>query len=275
MYIFLCLFTLLAAYLINTTMISVFYHRGLAHGAVELKPWARNFAAHAGIWLTGLDPKAWVCMHRRHHEYSDTDQDPHTPTKYGFFGVLLGQLRSYEKTLVSLHLERRSYTKFVEDIAFPINWLNRKRLWFLPYVVHLAIALLVALSTGMWALSACYFLGIMSHPIEGWIVNSFGHAIGGRNFDTPDNSRNNHLAAWLIVGEGFQNNHHRYPASAKFSYRFPEIDLGYSICRVLEIFGVLTVNRDTLIPGPIVTIGSKTPVTRPKHLEPMTAAENH
>jgi len=51
------------------------------------------------------------------------------------------------------------------------------------------------------------------------MVKALGHAVGGRNFDSPDNSRNNHLAAWLILGEGYQNNHHSYPASAKFSYK--------------------------------------------------------
>jgi stearoyl-CoA desaturase (delta-9 desaturase) len=114
--------------------------------------------------------------------------------------------------------------------------------------VHLGLALTLAALTGHWLLAASYFVGIMSHPIEGWAVNALGHAVGGRNFETPDNSRNNHLAAWLIVGEGFQNNHHRYPASARFSYRWPEVDPGYAICRLLETAGLLQVRRDTLLP---------------------------
>ncbi|NOQ84816.1 MAG: hypothetical protein GQ551_12470, partial [Myxococcales bacterium] len=64
MYLATCAAVFLVAYLINTTIITVFYHRGLAHNAVELQPWARNFAARYGIWLTGLDAKGWVCMHR-------------------------------------------------------------------------------------------------------------------------------------------------------------------------------------------------------------------
>jgi stearoyl-CoA desaturase (delta-9 desaturase) len=101
----------------------------------------------------------------------------------------------------------------------------------------------------MWALGACYFFGIMSHPIEGWIVNSLGHAVGGRNFETPDNSRNNHLAAWLILGEGYQNNHHRYPASAKFSYQPWELDLGFGVSLLLEQLGLLEIRRELLIPS--------------------------
>jgi len=91
---------------------------------------------------------------------------------------------------------------------------------------------------------------VMSHPVQGGLVNSLGHAVGGRNFETDDNSRNNHLAAWLIFGEGFQNNHHRYPGSAKFSYRRHEIDLGYVACVALEKVGLAEINREHLIPRP-------------------------
>ena len=62
------------------------------------------------------------------------------------------------------------------------------------------------------------------------------------------NSRNNLLAAWLILGEGFQNNHHRYPASARFSYRRHEVDLGYGACVLLEKLGLLEIRREHLIP---------------------------
>jgi stearoyl-CoA desaturase (delta-9 desaturase) len=248
MYLLTCLLVFLVAYLVNTTTISVFYHRGLAHGAVRLRPGLRTFVARTGIWLTGLDPKGWVCMHRRHHVHSDTPRDPHSPVNEGLLGVLLGQLRSYERVLVGLAKGNPEYTAHVEDLDFPVNWLNRRGLWFLPYAVHLGLALTLAALTGHWLLAASYFVGIMSHPIEGWAVNALGHAVGGRNFETPDNSRNNHLAAWLIVGEGFQNNHHRYPASARFSYRWPEVDPGYAICRLLETAGLLQVRRDTLLP---------------------------
>ncbi len=203
MYVLICAAVFLAAYLLNTTMISVFYHRGLAHRAVALRPGARAFAARYGIWLTGLDAKGWVCMHRKHHRHSDSSEDPH-----------------------------------------------RKGLWFMPYVLHLIIALAIVVPTGMWALAACYFVGMMSHPFEGWIVNSLGHAVGGRNFETADNSRNNHLAAWLILGEGYQNNHHRYPASAKFSYQPWELDFGFGVSVLLEKLGVLEIQRELLLPSP-------------------------
>ncbi|MDC3378785.1 acyl-CoA desaturase [Planctomycetota bacterium] len=248
-YLLVCAAVFAAAYLLNITMISVFYHRGLAHQALDLKPWMRKLVIWTGIWVTGLDPKGWVVMHRRHHKHSDSAEDPHSPVHYGILGVMLAQLKSYERTLVGLARNEPEFTVFAKDLDFRVNWLNRKKLWILPYVVHLAVTAALAVS-GFWLLGACYYFGMMSHPVQGWIVNAFGHARGGRNFDTPDNSRNNHLAAWLIAGEGFQNNHHRYPTSARFSYRFPEVDMGYGLCLALEFCGLFTIRRDTLIPAP-------------------------
>lgn len=250
MYLIACFSVFFLAYLANTTMISVFYHRGLAHSAVRLSPAARRFVGRVGVWTTGLDPKAWVAMHRAHHEFSDSPNDPHSPVHYGFFGVLVAQLKSYERTLVGLIRNEEMYARTVADIDFPVSWPNRTGYWYAPYAAHMAAAIVFALSTGMWALAAGYWLGIMSHPLEGWIVNSFGHAVGGRNFETADNSRNSHLAAWLVVGEGFQNNHHRFPGSAKFSFAAGEVDLGYGLCLALERAGVLEIARESLIPSP-------------------------
>jgi stearoyl-CoA desaturase (delta-9 desaturase) len=249
MYIGLCIAVFLVAYVINTATISVFYHRGFAHRAIVMKPWLERFVARAGNWLTGLDPKGWVCMHRLHHAHSDEPKDPHSPVQAGFFRLIHTQLRSYTKILIGLHRKQDPYHSVVSDLDFDISWLNKKRLWWLPYATHLAIGVALGAFGGWWLLGAAYFFGIMSHPLEGWAVNAFGHALGGRNFETPDNSRNNNVVAWLILGEGYQNNHHRYPSSAKFSYRWWEVDLGYALCRMLDALGMVTIDEKKLIPS--------------------------
>src|SRR5204862_7852522 len=141
---------------------------------------------------------------------------------------------------------------YARDLEFPLNPLTRSGRWYVPYVVHAAVALALGFGAG-WLLGAAYFLGMMSHPVQGAIVNSLGHAFGGRNFETPDNSRNNHLAAWLILGEGFQNNHHRFPGSATFAYRRHEVDLGYYACVLMGWLGWLEIHRHSLIPRPPAT----------------------
>jgi len=209
----------LAAYTLHLGYITVFYHRALAHRAVSLRPGTLRFVLLTGNWVTGLDPKAWACMHRMHHAFSDGPHDPHSPAQAGVLGVLVAQLRAYERTLYALLGRHPDYLRHVRDLDFPVHWLG-----------------------------LAYGVGLMSHPLEGWVINSLGHAVGPRNFDTPDNSRNPWLAALLIYGEGLQNNHHRYPASARFAYRWWEPDLGFALCRLLEALGVLTIDRARLLP---------------------------
>lgn len=249
MYFALCAIVFISAYGLNLLMITVGYHRGLAHGAVRLHPQLRRLVVVAGSWVTGLDPKAWVVMHRLHHAHSDTESDPHSPSNVGIGGIAMEQLRSYERVLRGLKRDDPAFTKLAYDLDFELNWLNRTRRWYLPYLAHALIATALAAS-GAWLLGAAYFLGMMSHPVQGGLVNALGHAMGGRNFDTADNSRNNLVVALLVAGEGLQNNHHRFPKSAKFAYRGWEPDAGYTACRALDAVGLVTIDREHLIPAP-------------------------
>jgi stearoyl-CoA desaturase (delta-9 desaturase) len=233
-----------AAYVVNMFYITVLYHRGLAHGAVQLKPWMRKFTVATGSWVTGIDPKAWACMHRMHHRYSDQEGDPHSPwNPGGIFGVALSQLRSYEKALRGLHKNQEPYAEVVKDLDFPVSWTNRKKLWFMPYVLHAVLGVLLSLAAGSWWVGYAYWLGMMSHPVQGWMVNALAHKYGYRNFDVSDQSRNNTLVAWLVFGEGYQNNHHAYPAAAKFSMKPLEFDGGYLMVWVAKTLGVLDIAR--------------------------------
>jgi stearoyl-CoA desaturase (delta-9 desaturase) len=250
MYFALCALVFASAYLLNAITITVVYHRGLAHGAVRLHPAMQATFVTLGSWITGLDAKAWVVMHRMHHAHSDTASDPHSPVNVGLLGIGLEQLRSYKLVLTGLLKEDPHYTKHAKDLGFDVHWLNRRGLWYLPYVFHASIGITFA-SLGFWLLGLVYFAGMMSHPLQGGLVNSLGHAVGGRNFETKDNSRNNLLVAWLVFGEGLQNNHHRFPKSAKFSYHRWEPDLGFATCLMFESLGLLTVDPAHLIPLPV------------------------
>jgi stearoyl-CoA desaturase (delta-9 desaturase) len=244
--------TFAAAYALNLSYITVFYHRALAHRSLRLSPRTLRFVVATGNWITGLDPKAWACMHRMHHSFSDGPRDPHSPRQVGVMGVLRAQLRAYERTLTGLLQRHPDYADAVADLEFPVHWLNRRGWWWLPYALHAVAAGLLA-AVGGALLGAAYFAGIMSHPFEGWVVNALGHSVGGRNFDTPDDSRNFWPAGLLIFGEGWQNNHHRYPSSARFSYRRWEADAGYALCLAFERLGMLSVDRRRLMPRPSAT----------------------
>jgi stearoyl-CoA desaturase (delta-9 desaturase) len=236
----LCILAILVfgfTYVVNMFYITVLYHRGLAHGSVKLKPWVRKFTVASGNWVTGIDPKAWACMHRQHHRFSDTELDPHSPWNDGVFGLILKQLKSYQRTLIRLDRNHEAYVSVVSDLDFPIHWVNRKRVWWLPYLAQGLVAVLLAVFFHTWIIAAAYFLGMMSHPVQGWLVNSFAHKYGYQNFDNGDQSRNNTWVAWLVMGEGYQNNHHARPSSARFSVRWFEWDGGYLMCQIAAKLG--------------------------------------
>lgn len=245
-YFFLCAFVFLAAYTLNILYVTVFYHRALAHRSVTLHPLLETFVIHSGNWVTGLDPKGWVCMHRLHHRYSDTPKDPHSPVKKGIWKVLPLQLYSYKKTILGLLRRKSEYISLVQDLDFPVSFLNRTRLWYLPYLLHLVIAIVIALAFHAWILAACYWIGMMSHPLQGWMVNALAHRFGYINFKTSDNSRNNTVVAWLVFGDGYQNNHHHNPGLAKFSVKPMEFDLGFGLCLILSHLGILKVHSRCL-----------------------------
>jgi stearoyl-CoA desaturase (delta-9 desaturase) len=247
--------------LLNLFYITVLYHRGLAHDAVVLSPRVRRFVGLTGSWVTGIDPKAWACMHRLHHRHSDGPGDPHSPVNAGVLGVFKAQLTAYEDVLRRLKRGDKELDHMMRDVDFPIHWLNRHKLWWVPHALYLGLALLLG-AFHLWWLGYALFLGLMSHPIQGWMVNSFAHLYGYRNYEMPDNSRNNTFVAWTVAGEGYQNNHHRHPRSAKFSVRWWEVDPGYGLCVLAERLGWLRIDRRTLVtslPAEVAVDAATTP----------------
>lgn len=242
---------------------SIGYHRGLAHGAVRLHPWARWLLTNGGVWLTGIDPKGWVVMHRLHHRHSDTPDDPHSPTNMRSpLSMFRAQLDGYNRVLDGLRAGDAKYTAMGGDLSLSWPAMTTRILPVMsPYIAHALLALVVASQLGAW-LGVALFAGLMSHVVQGAIINYLGHAYGGVNFENGDASRNNHLAAWLVLGEGFQNNHHRHPSSARFSYLRHEVDLGFGVCRALHALGVLRIVPGTLIPRPAAGLTAQ-PFTRP------------
>ena len=264
MYLLLCLGVFATGYLANMVMITVCYHRGLAHGAVKLSPFTRKVVIHLGLWITGLTPKAWAVMHRRHHEYSDTPKDPHSPSNVGLWGVMAAQAVSYYRTMEGLDAEDPEFTRFAHGLDFDHTWAHNRVIRTLPYVLHTAIAVGIFVGFDAFWLGLSYFVGLMSHPIQGFLVNSLGHAVGGRNFETTDDSTNNAFVGLVAFGEGYQNNHHAYPRSAKFSFRPWEFDAGFVACVLMEAVGLLRIDYPQLIPDrlPVAALTPDQPPVR-------------
>ena len=179
-YLAACAAMFVSAYLTSIVAITVGYHRGLAHGALVLHPALRRVVIEAGIWLTGLDPKAWIVMHRMHHAFSDTGRDPHAPTKGGLLGMIVRQYYGTSNTIRGLRYDDPAYTRFASDLDFDLHPVTKRWMWWLPYVVHAIAGVMLGATVG-WVFGAAYFLGIASHPLQGALVNFLGPSslIGG------------------------------------------------------------------------------------------------
>lgn len=234
-------------YVLNMFYISILYHRALTHKAIILGPKMMAWLGVSGGWFTGLDPKTWACMHRLHHMHSDTEKDPHSPAHLGLIGVWVGQYKAYLKIQQGLMKGEDEFTKLVTDIPFGVGFLNRNNLSWLPYILHGVLALGFGTIFHSSLIGIAYFVGIMGHPIQGWMVNALAHRFGERNFDTNDQSTNNMFVGLFVFGEGYQNNHHQFPKRAKFSVKKHEIDPGYGLCVIAEWLGLLRINRDSTV----------------------------
>lgn len=212
---------------------SFFHHRYAAHAMFVMKKW-REKVFHFLAWVTQgtsyLVPSAYAVLHRLHHKYSDTPDDPHSPIFFqDVFGLMKRTARIYQDILKK--------NKYVDQFAknYPIwTWLDH--FWQSRYsriarwLVYIAIYALLGAQRWMYFLLPIHFL--MS-PVHGAIVNRAGHMIGYRNHGTDDHSRNTLAVDILTVGELFQNNHHNNGTNPKFANKRREIDPTYEVMKVL------------------------------------------
>ena len=135
--------------------------------------------------------------------------------------------------------QEEEYTRMVTDIDFDVHRFIRQEQSYMPYIVQTVVG--VAIGFIFWSpmIALFYFMGVVSHPVQGGLVNYFGHKSGYRNYEINDDSKNNIIVALLTMGEGYQNNHHHSPSSAKFGVKWYEIDFGYILCVIARMFGIV------------------------------------
>jgi stearoyl-CoA desaturase (delta-9 desaturase) len=203
---------------------TVYLHRVLSHRALIVRP-PVAMVFRVVIWVTtGIAPRAWVAVHRRHHAFSDTPQDPHSPVVLGFWAVQLGNVKLYRNTI----RDGVTVTKYARDLP-PDRW---DRMLFDHALAGLAIGtglLIVVLGpvAGLLAagIHALAYLGISA------AVNAVGHTFGKRPY--ANLATNNQWLAWISGGEGLHNNHHAAPTSARFALARGQTDPGWWLIRVL------------------------------------------
>ena len=210
--------------------ISMGYHRLHTHRSYKLPIWIEYFFAVCGTLTLEGGPIFWVATHRIHHQHSDKPGDPHSPRDGAWWAHMLWLLTGESK-----HSNTRMMSKYAPDLAkdrFYV-WLNDYH--WLPLVVLGAILFAV----GGWPM---LLWGVCVRVVFGlhatWLVNSATHMWGGRRFNTRDDSRNNWWVALITFGEGWHNNHHAHPTSARHGLAWYELDLSWIQITILKYLGI-------------------------------------
>ena len=219
---------LLIATHLTILSVTLYLHRSQSHRSVKFHPAVEHFFRF-WLWLTtGMVTREWVAIHRKHHQASDTPADPHSPKIYGIWRVLFGGAFLYVKAK-----QDRDMVNTL-SVGTPADWLELHLYSARPALGISLLFVLNALMFGWWGILVW---GIQMIWIPFWaagVINGLAHWWGYRNYDVKDTSRN--LIPWgiWIGGEELHNNHHGDGASAKFSKKSWEFDIGWMYIRILS-----------------------------------------
>jgi stearoyl-CoA desaturase (delta-9 desaturase) len=206
------------------------YHRLLTHRGYKTYKPVEYFLTWCGTLALEGGPVFWVATHRVHHQHSDREGDPHTPRE-GTWWAHAGWILRGE----GLHHDASVLSRYVPDLVRdPVHlWLSRWH-WTSNVLVGLVLLLAGGLQYVLWGIFLRVTLGLHAT----WLVNSATHKWGSRRFATRDDSTNNWWVALLTFGEGWHNNHHAHPTSARHGLAWYEIDLNWIGIRALEACGL-------------------------------------
>ena len=207
------------------------YHRLLTHRGYKTYRWVEYFLAWCGTLALEGGPIFWVATHRVHHQKSDKEGDPHTPREGGWWAHAGWILRGE-----GLHQDSSLLRRYVPDLArdrFHV-WLSTWH-WTTNIAVGLVLLAFGGIPYVLWGIFFRTTWGLHST----WLVNSATHIWGSRRFPTRDDSTNNWWVALLTFGEGWHNNHHAHPTSARHGLAWYELDINWIGISALRAIGLI------------------------------------
>ena len=242
---------LVGNFLFTSIGIGAGYHRLLTHRGFQCPKWFEYILTTLGVCSLQDSPARWVLVHRVHHQHSDHRDDPHTPNVTAWWSHM-GWMFVNNRSLST----GAAYDRYVRDIMRDpyYRWLQRGVNWLHVYIAHAVVfavgALIAARVQGMdwsstgWFVGKVMLWGVVMRTVFTWHVtwgiNSVAHLWGYRNYETREDSRNNFLFAFLTNGEGWHNNHHADPRSARHGHRWWEVDLTWCFLWLCERIGLVT-----------------------------------
>ncbi|SRR5579883_249224 len=230
-----------ALYVLRMFALTGFYHRYFAHRTFRASRPMQFLFALLGAASVQRGPLWWAAHHRSHHRNADTHLDPHAPGVYGF-------LWSHMGWFLTPRAFRTDFERVPDLAKFPeLRWLDRYDT-LVPLLLAISLYALGVLlhhvspglhTSGAQMVTWGFFVSTVLLFHASVTINSLAHRYGKRRFDTQDNSRNNLWLALLTLGEGWHNNHHFFPGSARQGFRPGEIDLTWYGLKLLSLLGVV------------------------------------
>ena len=234
------------------------YHRLLTHRGYKAPKWLEYFLTTCATLALEGGPIFWVATHRVHHQLTDKEGDPHSPRDGKWWShmgwIILGK---------SLHQNTKVLSPYVPDLRKD-KFHNFISQW---HWVPITVLGLVILAIGGWKM---VLWGIFLRTVVGlhctWLVNSATHIWGSQRFVTGDDSTNNFAIAILTFGEGWHNNHHAHPQSARHGLAWYELDFNWMQIWALSKLGVISNvklprldRRPAAAPAPVPTVAEEAP----------------
>ncbi len=225
--------------------VTVGYHRLLTHKSFDCPRWVRlTLAVFGSMAAQGMTIR-WVATHRRHHQLADHEGDPHSPHLHGYTG-----LRGLITGLWHAHIgwafeaDRPDLVRSIPDLMADRGMLFIDQF----YLLWVALGIFIpAIALGLWEGNwEGFFAGmiwggllrifLMLHVT--WSINSVCHVFGTRPFKNPDRSTNNLPIALVSLGEGWHNNHHAFPTSARHGLKWWQFDSSYCVIKAMSWIGL-------------------------------------
>ena len=244
------------------------YHRLLTHRGYKTPKWMEYFLTICGTLALEGGPMAWVGTHRVHHQNTDKEGDPHSPNDGGLWAHM-----GWIMTGKAMHNSVNELLPYMPDLRkdkFHV-WITKWH-WVPLTVLGIVLLAIGGLPFLLWGIFMRTTVGLHAT----WLVNSATHMWGSRRFLTSDTSTNNWWVAILTFGEGWHNNHHAVPQSARHGLRWYEVDMNWYGINALQIVGLawdvkLTKIKPNAEPKELeeaVTSAVPAPVEQVEELEP-------
>jgi len=210
--------------------IGMAYHRLLTHRSYKTPKLIEYFLTICGTLALEGGPIFWVATHRIHHQNSDQEGDPHSPREGTFWAhmgwILMGEGLHHDASVLARYAPDLSKDKFHVWLS---NWH-----WVTNVVVGVGLLAFGGIPYVLWGIFFRTTFGLHAT----WLVNSATHLWGSRRFKTRDDSTNNWWVALLTFGEGWHNNHHAHPTSARHGLAWYELDQNWIGIRTLQLLGL-------------------------------------